>query len=49
MSCSLCRVTKTEEHINSGWHKFNERLFAQGKMPIAEDNYTKYGRSQLPR
>lgn len=43
-TCSLCRVTKTEEHITTGWHKFNEKLFKEGKMPIALDNYNNFER-----
>ena len=40
--CSLCRVNQTEEHVASGWHAFNQRLFSSGRMPIAETNYNLY-------
>lgn len=44
--CSLCRVSKTEEHVASGWHAFNEKLFASGRMPIPETNYNLFGMFQ---
>lgn len=41
-TCPLCRVSKTDEHLASGWHNFNQKLFKEGKMPIPRDNYEKF-------
>jgi len=43
--CTLCRVPLTNEHVASGWHKFNQNLYDSGRMPIAEANYNLYGTS----
>lgn len=40
--CSLCRKENTEEHQQSGYHKFNQQLFADGKMPISEQSYNDF-------
>lgn len=47
-TCSLCRVSSTEEHLASGWHNYNVRIFDGGKMPIPETNYNLFGRTRLP-
>lgn len=40
--CSLCRVAKTEEHVASNFHSFNEGLQGAGKMPMSEDLFNQF-------
>lgn len=40
--CSLCRVPCTEEHKFSCWHQHNEKLQAQGKMPMSLELFTQF-------
>jgi len=44
--CSLCRVPATAEHKADGWHKFNENLQIQGKMPMSKDLYDQFERKK---
>eukprot|EP00457_Paulinella_chromatophora_P006789 gb/GEZN01006808.1/.p2 GENE.gb/GEZN01006808.1/~~gb/GEZN01006808.1/.p2 ORF type:complete len:218 (-),score=37.77 gb/GEZN01006808.1/:91-744(-) len=40
--CSLCRVEGTPEHVASGWHTYNTRMLAEGKVPQSKELYERY-------
>lgn len=45
--CSLCRVTATPEHLASGWHKYNDTIFKDGKMPMVESLYEQFEKARI--
>lgn len=45
--CSLCRVDETPEHLQGGWHKYNEQIFKDGKMPMSQDLYEKFESTRI--
>eukprot|EP00808_Paulinella_micropora_P000955 g62790.t1 len=40
--CSLCRVEGDAAHMSSGWHTFNVRMLAEGKVPQSKELYERY-------
>lgn len=48
-TCTLCRVTADDAHLAGDWHKYNEKMQAQGKMPMSQDLFETIEKPRLAK